>query len=251
METVFIKKEEYTAYLKATLENAGLSLSDEQYAQLLSYYELLIERNRVMNLTAITDFADVAVKHFADSLAPLAEGSLSGMFEKSACTILDLGTGAGFPGLPLAIALPDAKITLADSLQKRTNFLEEVKESLKLDNIEIVNGRAEDLGKLPRYRENFDIVVSRAVADYRVLCEYCLPFVKEDGAFIAWKGPAAYEEAENAAEAVKILGGQTPIVQTYSLPGTEEVRTIILTKKTTHTPEKYPRRAGIPSKRPL
>ena len=243
--------EKYIERMQAILSEAGIVLSGKMLEKLFNYYSLLVEKNRVMNLTAITEFEDVVVKHFADSLAPIASDNLSGIFGKPACRILDLGTGAGFPGFPLAVALPEANITLADSLQKRTNFLAEASEAANLQNVIIVNGRAEDLGKLPEYREQFDMVVSRAVADYRVLCEYCLPFVKENGIFAAWKGPGAYEEMKNAAEAIRILGGAEPEVQTYQLPGTEETRTIILTKKINSTPAKYPRRAGIPSKRPL
>ena len=229
----------------------GITLPDDRSEKLLLYYDLLVERNRVMNLTAITEFNEVAIKHFADSLSPLSLPNLQELFQKPGNIILDLGTGAGFPGLPLAIALPEIKVTLADSLNKRTNFLTDVKTSLQLDNITVVNGRAEDLGKMPEYRESFDIVISRAVADYRVLCEYCIPFVRINGFFAAWKGPAAAEEAENAENALSVLGGKRQTIETYALPDSSETRTIILTKKTAATPEKYPRKAGIPSKRPL
>ena len=229
----------------------GITLPEDRSEKLLLYYDLLVERNRVMNLTAITEFNEVAIKHFADSLSPLSLPNLQELFQKPGNIILDLGTGAGFPGLPLAIALPETKVTLADSLNKRTNFLTDVKNSLQLDNITVVNGRAEDLGKMPEYRESFDIVISRAVADYRVLCEYCIPFVRINGFFAAWKGPAAAEEAENAENALSVLGGKRQTIETYALPDSSETRTIILTKKTAATPEKYPRKAGIPSKRPL
>ena len=240
-----------TEKLNDTLIRMGVSLTEDMIKKLLMYYELLIERNRVMNLTAITEFEDVIIKHFADSLAPLSIECLAKSFTKPNCSLLDLGTGAGFPGLTLAIALPETTVTLADSLNKRTNFLEDVKNNLKLDNINVVNGRAEDLGKTSDYREKFDIVVSRAVADYRILCEYCLPFIKKGGIFAAWKGPAAAEETENAKNALQILGGTEPDKKTYVLPITHEKRIILVSYKKEMTPEKYPRKAGIPSKRPL
>lgn len=237
--------------LNRVMNDTGIELSERQQEQFLSYYSMLIERNRVMNLTAITDFREVLIKHFADSLAPATIGAAAGIFTNPGTKILDLGTGAGFPGMPLAIALPDIRFTLADSLQKRTHFLEEVVEELGLENVCVISGRAEDLGKSDDYRATFDVVVSRAVADYRVLCEYCLPFVKENGVFAAWKGPAAPEEIKNAENAVHILGGNEPRILHYQLPEINEERNIILTEKVRPTPEKYPRRAGIPTKRPL
>lgn len=251
MDNKIVLPEDALKKLSDTLSKVDIVLSPEQMEKLLSYYELLVERNRVMNLTAITEFDEVAVRHYADSLIPLSIDGISEMFSNPEGTILDLGTGAGFPGLPLAIALPDVQVTLADALQKRTNFLEEVKNALSLDNVTIVNGRAEELGRIPEYRESFDIVVSRAVAEYRVLCEYCLPFVKVNGIFAAWKGPAAPEEIKNAEKALDILGGNNPEIKKYILPDTAETRVVVITKKRESTAEKYPRRAGIPSKRPL
>ena len=237
--------------MSSVFHSANICLSDEQMKMLLVYYDMLIERNKVMNLTAITNFEDVLVKHFRDSLAPLSNNILAESFQKHDNKILDLGSGAGFPGIPLAIALPDAEFTLADSLQKRCGFLEDVKNELHLDNVYIINGRAEDLGRNPEHREQYDIVVSRAVADLRVLCEYCLPFVKEGGTFASWKGPQVTDELKQAENAVSVLGGDITQTYPYSLPVDGGERSIVQITKTGMTPEKYPRRSGIPSKRPL
>ena len=237
--------------LNQVLRGMQIELQPVQIEKLLSYYNMLTERNKVMNLTAITEFEEVIRKHFADSLAPLSCPETCEMFRKNGIMLLDLGTGAGFPGLPLAIAMPEAEITLADSLQKRTHFLQETADELGLTNVRVVSGRAEDLGKDPEYREHNDVVVSRAVADLRVLCEYCLPFVKPGGCFAAWKGPGAEKEAEEAGSAIKTLGGKEKGVVPYALPDAEEKRNLVIIEKTGITPEKYPRRAGIPSKRPL
>lgn len=237
--------------LNTVLENAQIGLSSEQTDRLLSYYSMLIDRNTVMNLTAITEFDEVIRKHFTDSLAPVSQPETKQLFTEKNVSMLDLGTGAGFPGLPLAIALPDARITLADSLQKRTRFLQEVVDELKLTNVRVINGRAEDLGKSTEHREKYDIVVSRAVADLCILCEYCVPFVKTGGVFAAWKGPGAYEEIKEAQNALQILNSSVIRTIPYILPDTEGERNIVIIKKEDSTPEKYPRRAGIPSKRPL
>ena len=227
----------------------NIHVSENELEKLYRYFVLLTEKNKVMNLTAITEYDDVINKHFADSLAPLSFPETHEILSIRGIKILDLGTGAGFPGLPLAIALPQAEIILADSLQKRTRFLQEVKDELQISNIYIVNGRAEDLGKDIKYRESNDVVVSRAVADLRVLSEYCLPLVRENGSFLSWKGTNAEKEIETAENAIKELGGKTENIYRYTI--SEEQRIIIHTKKTGKTPEKYPRRAGIPSKRPL
>ena len=237
--------------IKQKLETAGLTLNEKQSAQLLSYYTELVRQNEHMNLTAITEFEEVLDKHFADSLAPLAMKEFNTWLKQEGRTILDMGTGAGFPGLPLAIVLPEARVTLADSLKKRTSFLYDTVQMLELDNVQVVNGRAEDLAKEAAYRENFDLVVSRAVADLPVLCEYCLPFVSVGGLFIAWKGPGIQEEVQKAKDATTLLGGAGPEIYDYTLPGSGIRHSLAVIRKTANTPDKYPRRAGIPTKRPL
>ena len=261
--------------MNSVFQSAGISLSGTQMKKLHAYYELLIERNKVMNLTAITDYDEVLARHFADSLAPvagfgiadsLASAAGSGKadslvpeagneivdrFGADGIRIMDLGSGAGFPGVPLAIALPGAQITLADSLQKRCGFLCDVQSELNLQNIQVIHGRAEEIGHDPAQRESFDIVVSRAVADLRVLCEYCLPLVSPGGLFAAWKGPDVQEETENAGSAIALLGGENVKIYSYTLPDSAGERSMVFISKTTKTPEKYPRRAGIPTKRPL
>lgn len=240
-----------TEFLKKYADNLGFNLTEMQLHQFLIYYEALEEYNKVMNLTAVTGPEEVAVRHFLDSSAPLFCLKTKESYSEIGIKILDIGTGAGFPGMPLAILLPDSKVTLADTLKKRTGFLEVVREKTGVDNVEILTGRAEDLAREEPLRESFDIVVSRAVAELPVLCEYCLPFVRKGGMFMAWKGPAAEEEKEKAENAIKILGGGKTEMQTYRLPETDAVRYLIIIKKEEITPEKYPRRAGIPTKRPL
>ena len=238
-------------FLEKQAGDLGIGLSDKQLQQFLSYYLLLEEYNKVMNLTAVTGPEEVAMRHFIDSMAPLMLETTNSLLQKPGIQLLDLGTGAGFPGMPLAISLPGIEVTLADSLQKRTNFLCQVKEKNEMKNVTIVTGRAEDLARDENMREQYDIVVSRAVADLPVLCEYCLPFVKPDGFMIAWKGPAAKEEISRAENAISILGGAEPEILTYTLPGIQAERHLLTIRKETFSPDKYPRRAGIPAKRPL
>ncbi len=232
------------------LEELSISLSQEQKRQFVTYYEYLIEKNKVMNLTAITEYEEVIVKHFLDSLSIVK----AGCFEQNALngkSVIDIGTGAGFPGIPLKIAFPQLKITLLDSLNKRVNFLNEVIEMLGLSKVEAVHGRAEDYAKQKEYRECFDFCVSRAVANLSTLSEYCIPFVKEGGYFISYKSGKIDEELSQAGNAVKVLGGKVLDVVKFPLMGTDMDRSFVIIKKTRPTAKKYPRKAGLPSKEPL
>ena len=228
------------------LQKIGLPAQDEAVCRLQSYYELLIEWNLVMNLTAITEFDDVAEKHFADSLL------IADMVDLNRVrTVIDVGTGAGFPGIPLKILFPEIDVVLLDSLQKRIGFLNTVIAQLNLSGIRAVHGRAEDLGKDPEYRERFDLCVSRAVADLCVLSELCIPFVKPGGMFVSYKSAAAVGETIEAEHAIRVLGGGIPQIRRTQLPVSGQERLFVCVKKENQTPDKYPRRAGIPAKRPL
>lgn len=226
------------------LKAIGIELSDEQLEQFLTYYEMLIEKNKVMNLTAITDFDEVLEKHFEDSLSLIQAVDL----EKSQM-VIDLGTGAGFPGIPLKIAFPNLQITLADSLNKRILFLDDVIRELGLVGIDTVHGRAEDLAKNSDYREKFDLCVSRAVANLSTLSEYCLPFVKIGGKFISYKAGECDEEVAASKSSVFLLGGKISDIKKFELG--ESGRAFVIIDKVSGTPKKYPRKAGTPSKDPL
>lgn len=226
------------------LQKLHVELSQEQTEQFLRYYELLTEKNKVMNLTAITEFDEVIEKHFLDSLA------LNLVYDlKKEVSILDLGTGAGFPGIPLKIAFPKLKLVLADSLNKRIRFLDEVIEELKLKNITAVHARAEELGRNREYRESFDLCVSRAVANLSSLSEYCLPFVKPGGSFISYKSGEVEQEAAGAKKAVAVLGGE--IREIYKFEINEQKRSFVIIDKKKATPKAYPRKAGTPAREPL
>lgn len=238
------------------LEQLHIELSDEQVNQFIKYYELLIEWNSFMNLTAITDFDEVFKKHFTDSLSLIkGETYISEIcgkdLQKDEISILDVGTGAGFPGIPLNIAFPNLKITLLDSLNKRVKFLNEVIEQLGLKNINAIHGRAEDFAKNKEFRDSFDICVSRAVANMSTLSEYCIPFVKVGGLFIPYKSEKITEELANANNALHILGGKVVNQIDYNLPDSDYYRNLVIVKKEKETPKKYPRKAGLPSKEPL
>ena len=224
----------------------GIKLSDHQLEQFETYYEMLVEKNKVMNLTAITEKNEVIDKHFADSLALIKSGvSLTGQ------KILDIGTGAGFPGIPLKIAFPELEIVLLDSLNKRIKFLNEVIEALGLEKITAIHGRAEDYAKDAAYREQYDLCVSRAVANLATLSEYCLPYVKVDGMFVPYKSGEIDEEVKESSKAVKILGGKIEDVVKFELPGTDIGRSFVKIHKVKNTTKKYPRKAGMPSKEPI
>lgn len=233
-----------TDTFKCELEKLEISISEEQLEQFISYYEMLIEKNKVMNLTAITDFDEVIEKHFIDSLNLFRFADL-----KADKTIIDMGTGAGFPGIPLKIAFPNLKITLADSLNKRILFLNDVISELGLTDIDTVHGRAEDLAKDKIYRENYDICVSRAVANLSTLSEYCLPFVKIGGQFISYKSGDCDEEITNAKSAIFLLGGRLNQIQKFEM--NDNSRSFVIIDKVNGTSKQYPRKAGLPSKKPL
>ena len=232
--------------LKAGVDALGIVLDDDQISKFIQYYELLVEWNGYMNLTAITEFDEVCTKHFIDSI------SLCNAIDcHKEYSIIDVGTGAGFPGIPLKIAFPSLKITLLDSLGKRVKFLNEVIEKLGLENIEAIHGRAEDFAKPNLLREKYDICVSRAVANLSTLSEYCLPYVKVDGFFISYKSEKITEEMKTAKNAIEILGGEIYEQKEFMLPSSDIYRNLFLIKKIRNTPKKYPRKAGLPSKQPL
>lgn len=223
-----------------------ISLSKEQIQQFLDYYHILVEWNEFMNLTAITEFDEVMRKHFVDSCALGKAVSLEG--EKR---ILDVGTGAGFPGIPLKIVYPNLNVVLLDSLNKRVKFLNTVIEKLNLTGITAVHGRAEDLARQQEYREQFDITVSRAVANLASLSEYCLPFTKVGGYFIPYKSGTIDMELQEAQKAIKTLGGEYQNTIKFTLPDTDMDRTLLVIQKRKETAKKYPRKAGTPSKEPI
>lgn len=224
----------------------GLSLQDAQLAQFQKYYELLISWNEKMNLTAITEPREVAVKHIVDSLSAY-DAALFG----DGAPVIDVGTGAGFPGIPLKILRPDLRLTLLDSLQKRVGFLREVVSALGLAQTECVHARAEEAARQKTYRERFDVAVSRAVARLAVLAEYTLPFVRLGGSFLALKGAKYREETQEAGAALKLLGGGLPEIRPVKLPGLDDARAIVRIEKLRLTPAAYPRKAGTPEKKPL
>lgn len=232
--------------LEKGCEHLGITLSEVQKEQFIRFYEHLIEKNKVMNLTGITEFDEVLVKHFLDSLACVKAVDMSKIK-----TFMDVGTGAGFPGIPLKIAFPHLHACLLDSLKKRVNFLEETFALLKLTDITAIHGRAEEFAKNKAYRESFDLCVSRAVSNLATLSEYCLPYVKPGGSFISYKSGTVQEEVEQAEKAVKILGGKIRDVVYFQLPDSEIQRSLVVIEKIKATPGKYPRKAGTPQKEPL
>ena len=234
------------ARFKNGLTELGLNLSDFQLEQFMKYYELLVEWNSFMNLTAITEFEEVCTKHFLDSL------SLCKALDcQKELSVMDIGTGAGFPGIPLKIAYPNLEITLLDSLGKRVKFLKEVIVQLSLEKIDAIHGRAEDFAKPDLLREHFDICVSRAVANLSSLSEYCIPYVKVDGFFISYKSEKIVEEMASARKAVDLLGGEFVKQVEFVLPNSDIYRNLVVIKKVKNTPKKYPRKAGLPTKEPL
>lgn len=224
----------------------GITLSEKQIQQFIRYYELLVEWNSFMNLTAITEYEEVMEKHFVDSLAAVKVCDFH-----QVKSLIDIGTGAGFPGIPLKIAFPHLEVVLLDSLNKRTKFLNEVIQQLGLENIRTVHGRAEDYAKQKEYREQFDVCVSRAVANLSTLSEYCIPYVRKKGEFISYKSGKIEEEAEQAKKAIFILGGKISKIEKFCLADTDMERSFIVIDKEKKTPEKYPRKAGMPSKEPI
>lgn len=228
------------------LETLGIRLTDIQKRQFDRYYELLIEWNRVMNLTGITEYDEVNLKHFTDSLTIVRIKEM-----KNISTLIDVGTGAGFPGLPIKIAFPHIKVTLLDSLNKRIKFLDQIVEELGLDDVVTLHGRAEDYAKKDEYREKFDLCASRAVANLSTLSEYCLPFIKKGGCFVSYKSADSDEEIKMSEKALDILGGKIEKIDKFTLPGSDMGRALVMIEKVKNTPRKYPRKAGVPSKEPL
>ena len=232
--------------LDLRLRQMNIALNKKQLKQFVTYYNMVVEKNKVMNLTAITAYEDFIDKHFADSLA------IIGFIDFSKISaMMDVGTGAGFPGIPLKIVDQDLKVTLLDSLNKRIRLLGEVSEVLELQDVTMIHGRAEDFAHQSAYREKYDLCVSRAVANLSTLSEYCLPFVKVGGMFAAYKSGDYSEELEKSKKAISLLGGEIADIHSFSLPGTEIERSIIIIRKRKETGKKYPRKAGMPSKEPL
>ena len=223
-----------------------IALSEVQKEQFIRYYELLVEWNKVMNLTGITEFQEVLTKHFLDSLSIVKAVDMEKIH-----TCIDVGTGAGFPGIPLKIAFPHLQTTLLDSLKKRLNFLDTVIEELKLEEICTVHGRAEDGARKAEHREQYDLSVSRAVSRLASLCELCMPYVKEGGYFISYKSGKAQEELTEASKAIFVLGGKLDKTEAFQLFGTDMERTLVVVEKKKKTPKQYPRKAGTPAKEPI
>lgn len=240
-------------YLYDTAKKIGIDLNKRQVCQFLDYFDLLVDWNNKINLTAITDFKEVCLKHFIDSLSIVKcfdnQDELISFFSDK--TLVDVGTGAGFPGIPLKILLPDLNITLIDSLDKRIKFLNEVISKLELTGIVAIHGRVEDCAADPIYREQFDFATARAVAALPVLSEYCIPFIKVDGCFIAYKSEKALEELSLSENALNILGGKFDKQFSFNLPDSDNKRNILFINKIISTPDKYPRKAGKPVKKPL
>lgn len=240
-----------TSHFTEDLKAWGMTLTERQQAQFLRYYEMLAEWNERVNLTAITAYEDVIKKHFVDSLSLVKVFEAERMQGDKDMTLIDVGTGAGFPGLALKIAFPELEVTLLDSLNKRIQFLDAVIQELGLQGVKAVHGRAEDYARPGKLRESFDLCVSRAVARLSTLAEYCLPFVRQGGMFIAYKSEKVSEEVEAARKAVALLGGRMEGRTELLLPNSDICRTLILIKKVKPSPGRYPRKAGLPGKEPL
>lgn len=238
-----MKKEEL---LRNSAASIGVELNDTQIAQFIKYYEILVEWNSFMNLTGITEYEEVVQKHFVDSLV-LSKAIDVDQIE----SLIDVGTGAGFPGIPLKIAYPHLQVTLLDSLQKRIKFLDEVVNQLGLENVETIHGRAEDFAKPSMKRESYDVCVSRAVANLSSLSEYCLPYVKLGGCFIPYKSGKVDEELAEAKKAVFLLGGKIEEEVKFDLPDSDISRSLIKIRKVSATPKKYPRKSGMATKEPI
>ena len=228
------------------LKELDITLSEKQQEQFYRYYELLVEWNKVMNLTGITEYEEVNEKHFIDSLSLVKVLDISKIN-----TVIDVGTGAGFPGIPLKIAFPHLKVTLLDSLNKRIKYLDTVIDELELKDIHTIHGRAEEYARKEEYREKYDLAVSRAVANLSTLSEYCVPYVKVGGMFVPYKSGEIDEEVKAAQMAIKVLGGKQTEVVKFTLPGSDINRSFVKIQKVKSTGKKSPRRAGLPAKEPI
>lgn len=235
-------------YLISSFKSINIELTEEKVEQFNNYYNLIIDWNNKINLTAITEYEEVVIKHFIDSVLICKVFDLH-----CVSSLIDIGTGAGFPGIPLKIVYPHLNITLLDSLNKRCDFLKTVCKDLYFDDLtyNIVHGRAEDFGKSDDYREKYDLCVSRAVSRLNILSEYCIPFVRKDGYFIPYKADKGIEEAEEAKKAINILGADINKIDNINIPNTDYSRCFIIISKKDFTPIKYPRKAGTPEKKPI
>lgn len=233
-------------FLKEKMQEIHVELDDGQVKQFYRFYEMLVEWNKFMNLTGITEYKEIVEKHFVDSLSIVKTIDL-----KSVNKIIDVGTGAGFPGIPLKIVYPHLEVVLLDSLNKRLKFLNEVIHDLGLETIYTIHGRAEDFARKEDYREQFDLCVSRAVANLATLSEYCLPYVRKKGVFVSYKSGDIDEEVDVSKKAVQVLGGRVEEVIKFQLPGTDIRRSFVKIKKEKNTSGKYPRKSGVPAKEPI
>lgn len=250
-EDIKLEKNYDTTQFRKDLQNLEISLTEKQIEQFLTYYEMLVEWNEVMNLTAITEYDEVMKKHFVDSISLIKAYDVS-----KKVTVIDVGTGAGFPGLALKIAYPELQVTLLDSLNKRIQFLNAVIQKLGLTGVNTIHGRAEDFSKPVKnadnsLREKYDLCVSRAVANLSTLSEYCLPFVKVGGQFISYKSEKITEEMTAAENAIRLLGGKVKKQVEFQLPDSDIYRNLFVIEKVKETPKKFPRKAGLPAKEPL
>lgn len=236
---------ELEQYLKIGADQLGIGIKEEEIKDFLNYYRLLVEENKKYNLTSIVDQKEVAIKHFVDSLACIKA------FEFKAKKVADIGTGAGFPGIPLKIIYKDMNLLLTDSVNKKVGFVQKIIDRLSLEGASVIQARAEEMGRQKAYRESFDVVVSRAVASMNILLEYCLPLVRVGGIFLSMKGPGADAEIVNAANALEKLGGEIIENKRIVLPVLGDERYLVLVKKIAPTPAAYPRRPGMPAKKPL
>lgn len=236
--------EEFRKEMIKYFEDLNINITEKQLEKFYKYMNLLIDWNEKINLTAIIEPKEIILKHFVDSL------TINKYIDKNA-KLVDVGTGAGFPGIPLKILRLDVDITLVDSLNKRVKFLDEVIQKLELEGIKTIHGRAEELGKNKEHRENYDVATSRAVANIATLSEYMIPFVKEKGNCIYMKGPEVKQELLNGKKAINVLGGEIIKEEEFNLPKSDIKRTIIIINKTRKTPNNYPRKAGIPAKEPI
>ena len=232
--------------LRQGIKDFGIEVNDQMVSDLKTYREILVDWNQKMNLTGIEEEKEVFIKHFLDSISAVSNGYI-----KDGISLIDVGTGAGFPGLPLKICLQNIKLTLLDSLNKRINFLQEVSNTVNLKDVEFIHGRAEDFGKNSDYREQYDVATARAVAGLPILMEFCVPFVKVGGYFVCLKGPNANLELEESKIAMDILGLEFVEKIDIELPNEELKHNILVFKKLKNTPEKYPRKAGKPAKSPI